>query len=420
VEARGMVDGKVGFYTFLTENQMYLPRYVSETIRSDSARGFYPVIPNEGFWKEFKDGRGYDFFNARGYITFEATKHINLQFGHDRFFIGNGHRSLIYSDFSPPAWFLKGNLKIWKLNYFYLLNQFTANVRGNAGGLTAVAGGYPRKYVAMHHISFNIGKKLNLGLFESVVFGSDGSGTFRIDYLNPIIFYRAIEQQNGSTDNVLLGIDAKWNAVKNIQFYGQFVLDEFVLSNMQAGTGWWANKWAVQLGGKYIDAFGLANLDLQAETNIVRPYTYSHGTPYGEYSSYLQPLAHPLGANFTEFIGIARYQPLPRVNLTAKLIYFDKGRDEAPYNFGGDIMKNSSTRRTFETDANYGNTIGQGFKNQVLFGSMLVSWQFRHNVFIDASVLLRKSESDAAAFASNSAVTSLALRWNIPARHFEF
>jgi hypothetical protein len=420
VEARGMIDQKVGFYTYLTENQMYLPRYVSETITMDSSVGFYPVIPNEGFWKEFKDGRGYDFFQARGSITFEATRHINLQFGHDRFFIGNGHRTLIYSDNAPPAWFFKANLKIWKLNYFYLINQFTANVNGNSGGLKAVDGGYPHKYVAFHHISFNIGKKLNLGLFESVVFGADGSGDFRIDYLNPIIFFRAIEQQNGSTDNVLLGLDFKWNAVKNIQLYGQFVLDEFVLDNVMEGNGWWANKWAIQLGGKYIDAFGLPNLDLQAETNIVRPYTYSHSTPYGEYSNYLQSIAHPLGANFTEYIGILRYQPWARLNLTGKLIYFEKGRDTDTYNFGGDIIKSSRTRKTYSSDPNFGNTIGQGVQNTVLYGSFLASYQFRHNLFIDAQLVLRKSDSDVARFASNSAITSLALRWNIAARHYEF
>jgi hypothetical protein len=420
-EVRGMVDRKLGFYTYLSENQVRMPAYISETIKSDSSLGYYPVIPHEGFWKDFKEGQGYDFFQARGYLTFEATKHINLQFGHDRFFIGNGFRSLIYSDFAPPAWFFKGNLKIWKLNYLFLVNQFTADVTGGSGGLRAVSGGYPYKYMAMHHISINIGKKLNLGLFESVVFNSeDGYEGFRLDYLNPIIFYRAIEQQNGSTDNVLLGMDFKLNAWKGIQFYGQFVLDEFVLSNMQAGNGWWANKWAVQIGAKYIDAFGLSNLDLQVESNIVRPYTYSHSTKYGSYSSYEQAVAHPLGANFNELIGIMRYQPIPRLNLTGKLIYFKKGRDSDDYNFGGDILRNNRYRKTYSSDVNFGNTIAQGVNNTVMFGSFLASWQFRHNVFFDASVVLRKSESDAAVFASNSMITSLALRWNIATRNYEF
>mgnify|MGYP006208617631 CR=1 FL=1 len=202
-----------------------------------------------------------DFLQARGYITFEATKSINLQFGHDRFFIGNGYRSLILSDFAPPSLFLKGNVKVWKLNYLFLLNQMTADNRIPRGTGDQ---GYPNKFVALHHLSLNIGSKLNIGVFESVVFSPDDSlntDHFRLEYLNPIIFYRAIEQQNGSSDNVMLGFDFKYNAARHLSFYGQFVLDEFVIDNIRAGNGWWANKFAVQAGGKYIDAFGVSNLD---------------------------------------------------------------------------------------------------------------------------------------------------------------
>src|SRR5688572_26629453 len=277
VEVRGMVDKKVGFYSYLTDNQTVLPSYVWEQMASN------PVIPHEGFWKEYKSGQGADFLQARGYITFEATKHINMQFGHDRFFLGNGYRSLIYSDFAPPAWFIKGNVQVWKINYMVLVNQMTADVDGSMGGLRDVEGGYPDKFSSLHHLSINIGKKLNVGVFEAVVFSpedSTGTNRFRLDYLNPIIFYRAIEQQNGSEDNVILGLDFKWNAFKKISLYGQFILDEFVLNEVKAGDGWWANKFAVQGGFKYVDAFGLPNLDLQGEVNIVRPFVYSHDTRY--------------------------------------------------------------------------------------------------------------------------------------------
>ena len=412
VEVRGMIDKKVGFYTYLTDNQAVLPSYVWEQMSLN------PVIPHEGFWKEFKEGKGVDFFQARGYITFEATKHINLQFGHDRFFIGNGYRSLIFSDFSPPAWFIKGNVKVWKLNYMFLLNQMTADVTGNLGGLKSESGGYPNKFTALHHLSINIGKKFNLGFFEAVVFSSgDSTGTdhFRLDYLNPVIFYRAIEQQNGSSDNVILGMDFKWNAAKKISFYGQFVLDEFVLDHIKEGDGWWANKYAIQAGAKYIDAFGASNLDLQGEVNVVRPYTYSHNTNYGNYSSYRQSIAHPLGSNFNELVGILRYQPLPRLNVVGKLMFIKTGRDSTGVNWGGDILKNNATR-----EQEYDNTIGQGISNDILLGSFTVSWQWKHNLFIDANILVRKSECALALYDNNTTISSLALRWNIARRLYEF
>ncbi|MEJ7643953.1 MAG: hypothetical protein WKF87_05135 [Chryseolinea sp.] len=411
VEVRGMVDRKVGFYAYFTDNQAFLPSYVWEQMPRTLA------VPHEGFWKGFKDG-GVDFFQARGYVTFEATKHINLQFGHDRFFIGNGYRSLIYSDNSPPAWFIKGNVKVWKLNYLFLLNQMTADVRGNIGGLTSMPGGYPNKFTAFHQLSVNLGKKFNLGIFEAVAFtGDDSTGTdhFRLDYLNPLIFYRAIEQQNGSSDNVLLGFDFKWNAVRSLSFYGQFVLDEFVLDHIKEGDGWWANKYAIQGGLKYIDAFGVSNLDLQGEVNVVRPYTYSHNKNYASFSSYRQGIAHPLGANFKEVVGLLRYQPVPRLNITGKLVYIQTGRDSTGVNWGRDILKSNTTR-----EQEYDNTIGQGISNDILFGSITASWQLKHNLFIDASFIIRKSESALAVYNNNTTVSSIALRWNIARRLYEF
>ena len=37
------------------------------------------------------------------------------------------------------------------------------------------------------------------------------------------------------------------------------------LSEVKAGNGWWGNKYGLQLGAKYIDAFSIKNLDLQLE-----------------------------------------------------------------------------------------------------------------------------------------------------------
>jgi hypothetical protein len=409
VEVRGMVDRKVGFYTYLTDNQALLPSYVADEMSATRA------VPHEGFWKTYKEGEGVDFLQARGYITFEATKSINLQFGHDRFFIGNGYRSLIFSDFSPPALFLKGNVKVWKLNYLFLLNQMTADNVPEAGKASR---NFPDKYIALHHLSINIGKKLNVGFFESVIFSPDdsvGTDHFRLEYLNPVIFYRAIEQQNGSSDNVLLGLDFKWNAVRQLSFYGQFMLDEFVIDNIRAGNGWWANKFALQLGGKYVDAFGVPNLDLQGEINLIRPYTYSHHTLYGSYSSYKQPIAHPLGANLQEMVGILRYQPLGRLNLTGKIVVTAIGRDTTGVNWGGDILKSYRSRQQ-----EFNNTISQGISNDILFGTFTASWQLKHNLFIDAAVIVRKSKSEVAFYNTDTSMTSLALRWNIAQRLYEF
>jgi hypothetical protein len=67
-----------------------------------------------------------------------------------------------------------------------------------------------------------------------------------------------------------------------------------------------------------------------------------------------------------------------------------------------------------------GNTQGQGFKNTIMFGNAIASFQLKHNLFIDASLLIRKSESEIPFYNNNSNISSLALRWNIPQRQYEF
>ncbi len=225
---------------------------------------------------------------------------------------------MILSDFSNNYLFLRIDTDVWRLHYTNIFAQLTSDIVGNRTGLFGTVEFIP-KYMAFHRLGVRLGKKVNVGLFESVISGSRDN-EFDFNYINPIIFYRAIEQQEGSTGNALLGVDASWIVGRHVSFYGQAVLDEFVISEIRSGAGWWGNKYALQLGGKYISALGIDNLDLQFEYNRARPYTYSHQDLYRSYTHYEQPLAHPLGANFDEVIGIVRYQPVDRLTLKAKLI----------------------------------------------------------------------------------------------------
>ncbi len=422
VQIEGNIDQRLGFYTFLADNQQAVPQYVQERIQRDQ------IVPHEGYWKYFKTqgGSQYDFFTARGGITYAATKHINVQLAHDRNFIGNGYRSLVLSDYSSPYFFLKLNTRIWKFNYQNLFAELTAH-KENADQV------YPKKYMALHHLSFDVTPNFNIGLFESTILGgrydTDSLGQrvpgstrrrFELQYLNPVIFYRAVEQQVGSADNALLGLDFKWNIKHTAQLYGQVVLDEFKISEVRAGNGWWGNKQSVQLGGKYIDVAGLRNLDLQVEFNYVRPFTYQHEDIYTNYQHYDQPLAHPMGANLTEVLGVLSYQALPRLMLVGKAIYTEQGRDDPrsdpETNYGGNVLKSYNTRV-----AEYGNRTGQGNKSRLLHTDFTATYQPRLNLFLDAKLIARRQAySLTPATNVNEVYASLAVRWNIAQRLHEF
>jgi hypothetical protein len=268
----------------------------------------------------------------------------------------------------------------------------------------------------MHHLDIAFGKRVNIGLFEGVIFGR--KDRFDFGYLNPIIFYRSIEQQNGSFDNSIVGLDFKVNIARSLQVYGQLSLDEFLLSEIKKNRGWWANKWGIQIGAKYIDAFNIKNLDLQFEHNRIRPFTYSHRDSVANYTHYNQPLAHPLMANFQEFIGVARYQPIPRFTAIGKLIYYQQGRDSGAASFGGNIfLPNTPPYRTSE----FGYNIGSGWKTNVLYASLFLSYELRQNLFVELTALYRKQETVTAPITDvNTSVITFGVRWNVNRREFDF
>ena len=169
----------------------------------------------------------------------------------------------------------------------------------------------------------------------------------------------------------------------------RFVLDEFKFDELILNNrGWWANKFGLQAGMKYIDAFGIDQLDLQFETNTVRPYTYSHTDSSSVYSHFNQPLAHPIGANFQEFIGIIRYLPIKNLFLELRTITYRAAESEFGTNWGDNILISNITR-----EQDFGNELFQGTSNNTLIVNGTASYQVFHNCFLDLNYFQRSKDS---------------------------
>lgn len=378
LEVRGHVGGKIGFYSAITENQMAF---------TDAAEAFDSSAPGIGFRKNYIPSSkqinpngmpiGLDFFLARGYLSWSPIKQVQLQFGNDRNFIGNGMETFILSDFSPDILSLKAHTKLWKFNYLNLFSELNDLDR-----FSGMGGGFRPKYSALHYLGFDVLKNLSIGIFEQVIFSRDSSQAqgYKLAYLNPVIFYRAVEHNQNSADNILVGMDWKWNFLQKFSFYGQFVLDEFKKDEMFSGNGWWANKWAFQAGIKCIDLWGLENLDVQAEFNTARPFTFQHFNPSQNYSHFTQALGHPSGANFRELRCLMRYQPRPRWRAELFILNRLKGYDQQEgQNFGGDLNKAYNFRST----SDYNNRILQGELGHDLIFACNMTYMPAHNLFFD-------------------------------------
>lgn len=379
IEVRGSISKKLGFYTMIAENQTRAPLYLRD--QTSLATG---VFPSAGLTKSFK-GNGYDFLQARGYITFTPIRNIMLQFGHDRNFIGDGYRSLILSDFGKEYLFLKINTRIWRFNYQNLFAELVSD-RDRANNFSQ------KKYIAMHHLSIDLWKNLQIGLFETIVFDrTDSNGVnrgFELNYLNPIIFYRSVEYGLNSSDNAIIGTNFKWNFLKRFSLYGQFVLDEFKFSEYTNNQGWWANKFATQIGLKYVDAFFIPNLDVQYEFNMARPYIFQHFKTSQNYTHFNTPLGHPLGANFKENILIMRYRLFKKLHLNLTWIGYKKGLDDDTSNWGGNIL----TKDYLSREREYGNNLLQGVLQKTQIIEFQASYMVAPNVWIEGAYLYRDSK----------------------------
>ncbi len=364
IMVRGGLGKKFNFYTSVFESQGRFADYVNRY--SETLKAFGPdpaIIPGRGIAKRFKKD-SYDYPVAEAYLSFTPTEFLNVQFGHGKNFIGDGYRSLLLSDVTSPHPFLKLNTKFWKIKYtntFMWMKDVRDAVVEDKAFLT--------KYVANHYLSWNVSKRLNIGLFESVLWTNSNDRGFDINYLNPIVFYRAIEFETGQgAGNALLGASAKYKWSDNINMYGQFILDEFSLSDIKGGEKSWKNKYGYQLGLKYYNAFKVDNLLLQLEYNRIRPYTYSHNTVVLNYAHNNQTLAHLWGANFSELILIGRYRYQrwfadARFILGSRGLDFNDGADN--FSYGGDIYRNYN-ERPFDT----GVEIGQGIKTKSFYSNL--------------------------------------------------
>jgi hypothetical protein len=302
--------------------------------------------------------------NATGQITYAPNKYFQVQLGHGENFIGDGYRSMLLSDNSTFYPYLKVTTSFWNIQYTNLYTSML-DVRS---GLTS-QDIYPRKYITSHHLSWNVTPRLNIGLFETVIY-QDSANTrgFDLHYLNPVILYRPIEYEIGSTGgNALIGFNAKYKITNDIHAYGQFIFDEFSLSRNEVDKGCWCNKYGWQLGVKSFNTI-IPNLTVQTEVNSATFYTYSHRTPLQNYANSNLALAHPLGANFIESMSIIRYQK-DRFTGKFQFMYAVQGLDTLGSHWGADINQPFDNH-----EQDYGNKLLQGVRTTTTFADIALGY----------------------------------------------
>jgi hypothetical protein len=420
IQVNGGIGSNLNLTTTIYESQGRFADYYNTLAASLKPYGGNPaIIPGIGIAKEFKTN-AFDFPLAEANLTFAPSKHFDLQLGYSRNFIGDGYRSLLMSDGASPYPFFKINTTFWKIKYTNTY-MWMKDVRDEV----AVDRTYATKYMANHYLSWNVTKKFNLGFFESVVWTNQNNRGFDFSFVNPIIFYRAVEFSSSSkTGNALLGLTTKYKYNNQINFYGQFLLDEFSLSDIKAGDNSWKNKFGYQLGAKYYNAFNIKNLLLQVEYNHVRPYVYAHSNVITNYAHNNQSMGHNWGGNFREFVAIARYHKgryFADAKITAGIRGLDFDTDTDSFNYGGNIYKDYDENRPFDT----GVKIGQGNKTNIFIADLQAGYLInpQTNMKLFGSLIYRNfnpATETATTFKQSTTWFSVGIRCDIFNWYFDY
>ncbi|MCX8080964.1 MAG: hypothetical protein N3F09_07000 [Bacteroidia bacterium] len=352
------------------------------------------VMPGLGILYPKTKGTGYHFFqySFRAAYSVQNNPYFTIQAGRDRFFVGDGERSLLHGPQTNPYWFGLMQFNVWKIQYaiwYAFMQDFPVSA-------PVLQKDIRRKYGVFHHIQWNVWKGLSIGILENVIWkGSDSTHHrgFDPNYLSPFVFFRPQEYALGSSDNSFLGFHFAWRQKKLFKIYGQLALDEFFLKEIRARKGWWANKQAWQLGFLY-KVPQIQTLVFGAEYNEVRPYTYTHAHTGQNYAHGGLPLAHHLGANFRECLLTMNFRK-GEWWCGLRTIWSWTGKDTLTAgglksNLGSDIFV-SYMNRPYD----YGHKTTQGDKHQIFHLHLFVRYYLlaKMNLYAEAGFIQRNIRS---------------------------
>lgn len=318
IRAEGLIGKRVFFTTSFYENQAIFADYFSDYIRqrgeqyrSFADSNYYTsnaVVPGSARTKPFKTN-GFDYAYATGMVAVKLIPHKwTVTWGNQPFFIGSGHRSLLWSDNSVGLMNLRSVYRFSKQWQWQFVRARGLNLLRRPEANNGEAYYEPTSF-SIATIYFQPSEQLTIGLFE-------GGKWYRGDSLSkepiqPLYFLAipgaAVLQHAIKNNNTfaLTGIDFRYklgrvrtvtdvprSAISTFKaiIYGQFALNP---AEKQSSV--------YQLGLRYFPTKA-PSLQFQAEYNHADNNAYQSAVSRLNYSNYNLPIAHPSAAAFDELL----------------------------------------------------------------------------------------------------------------------
>ncbi|MFQ5640178.1 MAG: capsule assembly Wzi family protein [bacterium] len=355
----GQLGTHVGFFLDVRDTKEWGTRTYPER--------FDISLPGLGFVNGYGDHIWHD--ETVAYLVFKLP-YFQLQIGKDSNVWGPGRNgALSLSDNATSYDQIKLQSKIWRLKFTYLwgfLRTFPVL-------LDADNTARPKSIVA-HRLDINVAKWLDVGIYETVIFSGR---RFEMAYLNPINFYRSAEHFLGDNDNATLGFDFEFLLIPNSKIYGELFIDD--LTTTRLGSGWFGNKTAYTVGGLWVDAFKVSNLDARLEYTRTRPFVYTHVNTINTYSHFSTGLGHWIGPN-ADVLNLRMQVRFSKSFFVAVDVEtFRHGANQPNRNVGGDFNQPWQ-----EGDEKYIAALDGDLERRTRFGLQL-SYELFRNFYFDLS-----------------------------------
>ncbi|MCH2223568.1 MAG: hypothetical protein MK066_02270 [Crocinitomicaceae bacterium] len=293
------------FSTSFYENQAEVTRYERNYYNSNGERYIASdssyqvrnaVIPGAGRTKPFKIA-GYDYAFATGYFVYEPTEKLHIIAGNNTQFIGDGHRSLLLSDNSFNAPYIRLNWKISDQFSMVYMRSRHLNLLRRPEGSTA-ENYYESKGYSVNYFTYTPTEKSAISLFEGSVWNRGDSIVSKHShsmYYSPIPIISPLIAKDEVVS--LIGINASYQLAQHHRLYGQVAINNLEF-----------DKTGYQLGYRGYNFFGLTDFMVQLEYNQTSSRMYEVSNPRLNYSHYNLPLAHIKGSGVQEFILRTNYE----------------------------------------------------------------------------------------------------------------
>ncbi|MCK9210081.1 MAG: hypothetical protein M0P61_04510 [Ignavibacteriaceae bacterium] len=263
---------------------------------------------------------------------------LNIKFGRDRLLLGYGENKVILSDNSPKFDYLQLQFNYGIFSFFSFHGKMLGQSSIINDTVTAGVNFIKEKYMAYHHLGFNLTDNFTLGAGEIIIYGDR---PLEFSYLNPFNFYKSVEHNNRDRDNAMIFFDLENRSVKGLKLFAMLLLDDINYGKL--GTGWYGNQTLWNIGLSSYNLYNVIPIDFHFEYTRVEPYVFTHRLTNNNFTNFGYGLSSVVAPNSELFFSKINYRLTHRFEAAFSFSYTIHGANyldklgNVTKNIGGDF-----------------------------------------------------------------------------------